>query len=228
MITTYIHGPLGEDLGKSQWTLAVESPTEAFQAINVNTGGKLERLLRQNNYLFTVKAGDKELQNFESCNAKFRCKEFHFTPVMAGSGKGGLGFIIAGLALLIIAPYLVGPAGVKATTSAIVAAEGAVPTSAFGLGYASIFAGNGGFLAGTSVMLGMSLTLGGLFQLMAPGPPDPGEQPGDPSYLLGSVDNVTREGVAVPILLGIHSIVGSVVVSGGIRVVNISENENTA
>ena len=44
MKTVYLHGPLGETVGR-EWRLNVKSPAEAIRAINVNTNGEFSDTL---------------------------------------------------------------------------------------------------------------------------------------------------------------------------------------
>lgn len=112
------------------------------------------------------------------------------------SGAGGAGKIIAGIALVV----------------------------------ASVFIGPGAMVLGTSLKLlvaglGVSLTIGGVAQLLTPIPQlnlTGADSQDDPrrSYSFTGLQQSSRQGVPVPIVYG-EMIVGSVVVSGGIDTVQV-------
>jgi len=112
------------------------------------------------------------------------------------SGAGGAGKIIAGIAL-VVASAFIGPAAMVLGTS-----------------LKSLVAG-----------LGVSLTIGGVAQLLTPIPQlnlTGTDSQDDPrrSYSFTGVQQSSRQGLPVPIVYG-EMIVGSVVVSGGIDTVQV-------
>ena len=74
-------------------------------------------------------------------------------------------------------------------------------------------------------MVGASLALGGVSQLLTPVPLTPTglDSPDDPrkSYSFSSIQNTSRAGAPVPIVYG-EMIVGSVVISSGIDISQVS------
>ena len=121
-------------------------------------------------------------------------------PVITGAG--GVGKILAGAALIGVS-LLVPGAGV-AGTSFLASATGA---ATFGAG-----------LAAAAGSIGAALVLGGVADLITPVPraPDVDNDPRE-NFNFSGIQNVTREGVPVPIVYG-EMIVGSVVVSAGLNV----------
>jgi predicted phage tail protein len=101
------------------------------------------------------------------------------------AGAGAAGRIIAGIALIALALF--------------------VPLVAFGVALNSVVLG-----------IGASLALGGIAELLTPIPKIGGAED-DPrkSYSFSGVQNVSRQGVPVPIVYG-EMIVGSIVISAGI------------
>jgi hypothetical protein len=139
-------------------------------------------------------------------------------PVIAGAG-GGVGKILIGIGL-IAAAIVLGPAvGGFLGLGAGLAASGA------GAGII------GGIAAGAIGAIGASLVLGGVAQLITPTPKlnlgfssggggnnvvsQDGETDPRRSYSFSGVQNVSRQGVPVPVVYG-EVIVGSIVISSGI------------
>ncbi len=108
------------------------------------------------------------------------------------AGAGGTARIIAGAALI--------------------AASFAIPGSAAVFGVA---------LQGITASIGVSLALGGIAQLLTPLPQTPKDE-SDPrkSYSFSGIQNTARQGTPVPIIYG-ETIVGSVVISAAIDIVQV-------
>jgi predicted phage tail protein len=120
-----------------------------------------------------------------------------FVPVVAGAGA--VGRIIAGIALVAVA-LLFAPGAALA---------GGLFT--FGAQAVPIVLG-----------LGASLILGGVAQLLTP-TPKISQDEGDPrkSFSFSGIQNTNRAGVPVPVVYG-ETLVGSVVISAGIDIVQVS------
>jgi predicted phage tail protein len=126
-----------------------------------------------------------------------------FVPVVAGAGAAGR--ILAGIALIALAFI----PGIGTATAAAIAAG----------------AKAGFTVVGTALFgLGASLALGGVAQLLTPAPkvPQGSDSQDDPrkSYSFSGIQNVSRQGVPVPIVYG-ETLVGSVVISAGIDTVQV-------
>ncbi|WP_374374525.1 hypothetical protein [Dongia sp.] len=144
-------------------------------------------------------------------------RELHLVPVVAGAKRGGMGKIIAGVAILALSVVTAGAAGAFAAGAAGMAATvgGATAAAAgsFAITYANI------------AMIGVSLILGGLSQRFAPSPriSDPKQredssQKTQNGHFNGPV-NLGELGQAIPITISgpIHGVlVGSVVGSAGL------------
>jgi predicted phage tail protein len=117
-----------------------------------------------------------------------------FVPVVAGAGA--VGRIIAGVALIVLASV------VTFGTLGGVFAAGALNAAVFGLG--------------------ASLVLGGIAQLLTPTPTISKDE-ADPrkSFSFSGIQNTNRAGVPVPVVYG-ETLVGSVVVSAGIDIVQVA------
>lgn len=194
MTKVVLHGRLGRAVGRKIWYLAVSSVAEALRAIEANTGKLFSFLAAHEN----GRAPYRVLINHEDWRAPEEIvyplgnlQVINVIPVLAGSGKGGIWQVLIGLALI---------------TAAVLA----VPTG--GLSLKAVFTGVPGFFA----TVGVTLTLGGIAQLITPTPKADflgTERPENrPSYLFSGPINTTRQGNAVPVGYGFLR-VGSQVIS---------------
>jgi predicted phage tail protein len=146
-----------------------------------------------NDQHYRVSLGDNDLELSE-INQPAGKEVIKITPVVAGAGTAGR--IIAGVALIAAAVFIPG------------FAAWAGPTA-----YALI------------IGVGSSLVLGGVSQLLTPVPRAPTGQDsaGDPrkNYSFSSIQNTSRQGTPVPVVYG-ETIVGSVVISAGIDVIQVA------
>ena len=118
-----------------------------------------------------------------------------FVPVVTGAGA--VGRILAGVALIALS-FLIIPLGIAAAGAGIATAVG---------------------------LAGASLLLGGIAQLLTPTPKvtqgADGQDDPRKSYSFSGIQNTNRAGVPVPVVYG-ETLVGSVVVSAGIDIVQVS------
>jgi predicted phage tail protein len=208
--TIVLHGAMRDKFGTS-FDLDVKSPAEAIRALIVQIKG-FRQMLREGHYR-VVKSHHHISESLELEELKLRLgrsKEIHIVPVIAGSASGW-GKILAGVAIIglaIAAPYALGFA-----SGGIGAALG---TSAIGIEGIGTF----GQIAG----IGASIALSGVAQLLSPAPTLAGGSAAvdrRESFLFGSADNVTRQGVPVPIGFG-EFVTGSVVISVGLSTEDIT------
>ena len=93
----------------------------------------------------------------------------------------------------------------------------------FAIGPAVAFAGIG--LKTLAFGIGASLALGGVAQLLTPTPKPPtgADSNSDPrkSYSFSGIQNVTRQGVPIPVIYG-EVLTGSIVISAGIDIVQLN------
>lgn len=119
-----------------------------------------------------------------------------------------------------IIPMVIGAsAGIRILIgAALIAASFFVPPLAFA----------GVTLSGTLFAVGLSLSLGGVAQMLSPTPSsETNERPeNDPSYLFNGPVNTTAQGQPVPICYG-HLIVGGAVVSAGISIEQLKTGTTT-
>lgn len=194
MATVLLLGELGRHFGRKH-ALDVRSPAEAVRALCANFR-EFERFLvesRERHIGYRVVVGKDDIGEGELHNPSGQ-QRIAIVPVVAGAG-GKFGQIILGVALIAASFYL--------------------PTTAlFTLGS---FAPS---IASLSFSIGLSLTLGGVAQMLAPQPAgtDPSERPeNQPSYAFNGAINTTAQGQPVPVGYG-KLVVGSAVISAGIDV----------
>jgi len=209
----------------------LNTPAEAIRALCANFEGFQESLATagQRGVGYIVQVGRFGLQQVEEIhNPTGQQEEISITPVLAGAGGrgGGIGQILAGIALVAIA----------------IAAPGVGLFAGGSLGF-GVVAGASGFAAAAAAVggtIGLGLILSGTSQLLSPQPADlPGLTGGgsparrdsfDPSnndpadnrasYIYNGAVNLTAQGNPVPICYG-RMRVGSVVVSAGVSTTDI-------
>nr|WP_081738265.1 tail assembly protein [Photorhabdus khanii] len=138
---------------------------------------------------FAIFVGGKNINKDELDMTK-GTDDIHILPVIIGSKRGGLFQTILGVALI---------------TAATIASGG----------IAAAFTAGG--LWGTTAMVGASMALGGVVQMLSP------QQPGlrmrespdnKPSYAFGGPVNTTAQGNPVPVLYGTREIGGAIISAG--------------
>ena len=195
MLTTIkVYGSLAKFLGQRVFRAAVDTPLEAVSFLRANFEGLAAHMAGHD---YKILTGTLELQagsNPEQLDYPIGMDEaISIVPVVGGAGGRGTGAILAGVAL--VAASLLIPAGTPIFGKAI---TGKVLTS-IGL------AGGG-------------LILSGVAQMLTPVPElsdsdlDPASNPAS----FSGIQNVDRQGVAVPVVYG-ETLVGSVVISSGIN-----------
>ena len=201
-----VYGPLAKFVGQRRFLAEINSAAEAVRMLLANFPG-LERHMADQHYKVIVDGCEAELGQLD--HPASQC--IKIVPVLGGAGGGGVGKIIAGVALVALA--IINPFGA--------AAIGTFGGAAIG--------------ASTPVgVIGATLALGGVSQLLSPTPQigqigpasmSPGglrttttegsEMDPQESYSFSGIQNTSRQGLPVPIVYG-ETIVGSVVISAGI------------
>lgn len=198
-----VYGELAMFMGVKSFIAEARDAAEAMRYLLVNFAG-LEAHMAQHDYRVLVggySISEEEISHPVGQNI------IRIIPVVAGAG--GVGKIIAGVAIVALSLLFAPFAGLAIATG-------------FTLGSAAVTAGVG---------IGISLALGGVAQLLSPvpriAPPSmasSGTAPStmreselDPqkSYSFTGIQNTSTQGVPVPIIYG-ETIVGSVVISANI------------
>jgi predicted phage tail protein len=197
-----LYGKLAKFIGHRVLEADVATAAEAVRFLVANWP-EVERHMSDQHYRVSVGTYDIDL---EELHHPAGAAPISFVPVVGGAGA--VGRIIAGIALIALAiavPGLGAAAGAKAAATI------------FGTGFSQ--------LALTVGFLGASLVIGGIAQLLTPTPKlsQGADSEGDPrkSFSFSGIQNTSRAGVPVPVVYG-ETLVGSVVISAGIDIVQVS------
>jgi len=211
-----LHGELGALYG-GIWELDVLTPAEAVLAINTNRPGFSQHLMdsEKQGTAYQILLGDTAVGP-DSLGFPFSAREtFHIVPILAGSSANGnaTAKIVVG-AVIAIASMGYGLAAYGAT-------EGGMMGMAYGgeMGFGAAMSQTAllGMSYGTVAMLGASLMFSGISTLLSKSPES--QTAKDGSFVFAGATNTTKQGVPVPIGYG-ELVVGSVVISAGIKVAN--------
>jgi len=186
-----LYGELAEFVGHKEFEIQVDSLAKAVSFL-VNNFPQVEKYM--NPQYYQVKVGSYAVDQ-EEIHHPIGQEDIHIVPVIAGAGRGGLGKILLGAAL-IAGAFMLGPTGFmtaeKLTTGVI--------------------------LAKSAVYLGTSLVLSGVSEMLFPLPkPKEFKSEQDPqlSFSFSGTQNTSRAGTPVPIVYG-EIVTGSVVISGAV------------
>ena len=196
-----LYGELAKCIGHRVLEADVASAAEAVRFLLANWP-ELEQHMAQEHYRVRTAGHDLGEEDLHFPMGK----ELRIIPVIVGAG-GGVGKIIAGIGLLALAFF-----------APIIA--GALIQSAGVMSFAvAIMPGVQAALVG----LGIGAIAGGISQLLAPTPKMNTADEGDPrkSFSFSGIQNTSRAGVPVPVVYG-ETLVGSVVVSAGIDIVQVT------
>lgn len=199
-----VYGALAKFLKRRVFKADVANPAEAVRFLLANYPTVRQHMSDQ---YYKVLVSDRPLDigdEPEQLHLPIGATEdIKIVPVMAGAG-GGTGRILAGIGL-IAAAILLAPVG-----GGFLGAGQGLLAGTFTLG-ASASAAIGA--------IGVSLVFGGVAQLLTPVPKIAtgidSEQDPRKSYSFSGIQNVSRQGVPVPIVYG-ETIVGSVTISSAI------------
>jgi predicted phage tail protein len=219
-----VYGKLAKHVGQRSFKAAVKSPAEAIRFLLANFPD-LRGVMSEGDYKISVGRSELEIGDHPEYihlpSASF--EPIRIIPVIAGA-QGGTGKILAGVGL-IAAAILLAPVG-----------GGFLGLGQSALGAIGPFAGGltQGFILGSAAStaigaVGAALVLGGVAQLMTPTPKltetnSRGiDQESDPrrSFSFSGVQNVSRQGVPVPVIYG-EVFTGSVVITASLNVEEVT------
>ena len=196
-----VYGQLAKFLGRRKFMAAVDSAAEAIRFLIANFP-QVEQHMCQEGRHYRVLVGEHSV-GMEELHGPAGGHAIKIVPVIGGAG-GGVGQIIAGVALVAAAIFIPG----------------------LGLGLAGSIVTKVGLLGG-------ALILGGISQALTPtptlassgtysGPQGTTNTEQDPqkSYSFSGIQNTSRAGVPLPLAFG-EIICGSIVISAGIDTVQI-------
>ena len=201
-----LYGKLAKFIGHRVLEADVASAAEAVRFLLANWP-ELEAHMSNQHYRVSIGTYDIDL---DELHHPVGAAPISFVPVVAGAGATAR--IIIGVALIALA-FIPG-VGFAAAVAAKAATATAAATAATAAGFTAV----GSALLG----LGATLVLGGVGQLLTPNPTTSKDE-GDPrkSFSFSGIQNVSRAGVPVPVVYG-ETLVGSVVISAGIDIVQVS------
>ena len=197
-----VYGSLAKFLKRRVFNADVANPAEAVRFLLANFPAVRGHMADQH---YKVLVSDHPLQIGDEPDQLHlpvgALEEIKIVPVMTGAG-GSTGQILAGVGL-IAAAIVLGPVA------------GGFLGLGVGLGGTVVT----GAVASAVGFMGASLVLGGVAQLLSPVPTTAtgtdSEQDPRKSYSFSGIQNVSRQGVPVPIVYG-ETIVGSVTISSTI------------
>jgi predicted phage tail protein len=188
MLNVVLYGFLADKYGKYH-SINAKSPAEVIRAFCANFKEFKQDIIQDGQAFYKILAGAENRSDANGLNVG-TSKTIKLIPIVAG--KGGLGKIIIGAALIAASIYFPGTSGALS-----------------------------GFLSSAASSIGFSLVLGGISSLLfAPSKTksNSGERPENvPNYAFAGAVNVTGQGNPVPLCYG-RMRVGSQVVSTGLSV----------
>ena len=200
--TVKVYGHLAEHCGQSVFEALVRVPADAIKFLLCNFP-ELRGLMRDGYYKVAVGKFDLQLADHpEQLHYPMAVDDVvKVIPVVSGAGGRGLGAILAGAALI----------GVAIASGGAGFAFGAKGVGFIGAGATP------SVLAAAAGNIGIALTLGGIAQMITPVPKQSDFGEADPSggFAFSGLENVSQEGIPVPVVYG-EMIVGSVVLSTGL------------
>lgn len=199
-------GQLGKKFGKTH-RLVVADTREALRALCITLPGFESFMMNahKDGVQFAFFNGPQNIGLAEFATSKGSA-DIRIMPVIAGSKSAGGFQIILGVAALVGAFFTAG--GTIGLYTSALAASGATATFS-----ATAVAAVSGL-----TMMGASMVLGGVMQLMMPQPnfgmSSSQSVENKPSYAFGSPVNTTAQGYPVPVLYGEREIGGAVISAG--------------
>jgi predicted phage tail protein len=203
-----LHGTLGTSFSEEVISVYATSVKDVFTALCSRFGQSFKSTIQENSW--QILQGNPDKENFlseELLDFPVEDRELHIFPAISGAGGKGIGQIILGVVLIIIAVVLV-LTGVGAPAGA------------------GIISGlTAGGLATSVALAGVLAIAGGVMAMMTKSPTanygsGSNSASQNPSFIYSGAVNTTAQGVPVPLVYGIHP-TGSVIISAGIDVLTL-------
>lgn len=205
-----VYGALRERLGQCRFELDVATPAQAIKALCVNFPGLDKWLVdsEQDGVGYRVRVGKQKATPDDVSVLALPWSErevFSITPVVAGAGGGNPFTTVLLGAALIGASFFFPGAGAFGFASI-----GSAGAGVAGAGIATSI--------GTSLsLIGASLVLGGISQMISPMPEAGDDSEKLRNFTFSGITNTAQQGLPVPIAYG-RVVVGSAVISSGLDV----------
>lgn len=197
-----LYGELAKFVGHRVLEADVASAAEAVRFLLANWP-ELEQHMAKQHYRVRTAAHDLGEDDLHFPMGR----ELRIIPVIAGAGAAGR--IILGVALIALS-FGIGMAAAGAAFAASTVPLAGLSTIAT--------------VVNTLAVVGVGLVIGGIAQLLTPTPKlaQGADSEGDPrkSFSFSGIQNTSRAGVPVPVVYG-ETIIGSVVISAGIDIVQV-------
>jgi len=194
-----LYGELAQFVGHKEFEIQVDSLTKAVSFL-INNFPQVEKYMNPKYY--QVKVGNYAVSE-EEIHHPIGQEDIHIVPVIAGAGRGGLGKILLGAALIGGTIIAGGGFGALMSETGLVFGGG---------GKMATFAGK------FAMNLGLGLTIMGVSEMLFPLPkPKEFKSEQDPqlSFSFSGTQNTSRAGTPVPLVYG-EIVTGSVVISGAV------------
>ncbi|WPC72915.1 tail assembly protein [Vibrio porteresiae] len=194
--TILLSGSLAKQFGRNHvYDLDSGTTREAFSALKCTIDG-FEQFIRQQAKKGVRYVIFRNRENIGEDGLSYAgTNEIRLVPVVGGSKRAGAFQTVLGVALIAAAVIATGGVG------------------------AAFAAGAGAW--GTAASVGLSLAIGGLYQMLSPQPKSTSSSESDPSYAFGGAVNTTAAGSVVGIGYGERRI-GGAIISAGIYAEDIS------
>ena len=195
-----VYGRLRKFLGQSYFEAAVTSPKQAFHFLIANFPEVENHMMNQ---FYKIKMGGMEIT--EDLLSLQSDEDIQIIPIAIGAKGAAIGLL-----------------GIGAGAAVSSVATGVLGTAVFGTTI-------GGIIGGGLTAIGTSMLVNEATQLLMPQPEIPTgvmadsfsqNDPTFQSFGFGSIQNVARAGVPIPIIYG-EVFTGSVVISSGIDTVQV-------
>jgi predicted phage tail protein len=203
-----LYGELAEKYGKD-WSLDVNSPGEAFKALDVNNIGFRQFVAssEERGVGYKVIVGKSYINDYSELGHPSGRQEIKIIPVILGAKNKGLGMILLGV-LIISGFYFYG--------QALIASGGAGYGSALGVAdVIGIGVNSAGTLGSLAMKFAGSLILGGIAAMLAPTPETPDTADKPTNYGFDGAASTVRQGYAIPVCYG-QLLIGGTVISSGV------------
>ncbi|ANS05223.1 tail component protein [uncultured Mediterranean phage] len=210
-----VYGALKKRLGgQGTFELDVNTPAEAIKALTANFKGLAKWMVEseQHGVGYRVQLGTETVKESEIDTLLLPWSDrevFSITPVVTGAGRG-TGMLLLGAALIGLSFVTFGTSTLFAgVSSGAVFGSGAAGAGLYGAAFGSKVLG----------MIGLSLVMGGIGQMLSPAPQDLDMKQANKlqNYSFSGVTNTAQVGTAIPIAYG-RLFVGSTVISSGLDV----------
>jgi len=166
------------------WETNCNNIRDIFKLIECQTPGFRQHLIgaADAGVGYEIRRGQEFLESEEELFLSLKDEDIIITEVPAGAKSAGAK-ILAAIAIVVV-----------------IGLTGGGGLAAFGSNIVTAFTGGGGFLATTGAMLAVNLAMGGISQLLAPGPETDKKQ--NEGYLFNGPVNTVQQGMPIPVCYG--------------------------